>query len=179
MNLARIRDNQRRSRARRKEYVQELEQRLREAESRRAQASADIQLAARKVVDENKKLRTLLNRHGVRDESIDAFLRSDAEPLSLSEHHQSLQTQSSRSYFGEDSRTLPPIVSKPLSDVTGAGCHAPHGISNTGSKGSPHYYQTLGGYQTRLSPALSTSSTSEPADAGSCSMAADLYVQAL
>ena len=54
---ARIRENQRRSRARRKEYLQYLEQKLRKCEQAGVKASVDIQLAARKVVEENQKLR--------------------------------------------------------------------------------------------------------------------------
>jgi hypothetical protein len=75
-NLARIRDNQRRSRARRKEYLQELENRLRQCELQGIEASSEIQLAARRVADENKKLRGLLAQHGVADESIDVYLQS-------------------------------------------------------------------------------------------------------
>ncbi|KAK9776669.1 hypothetical protein AB5N19_11219 [Seiridium cardinale] len=75
-NLTRIRDNQRRSRARRKEYVQELEQRLRVYEQQGVEASTEIQQAARRVVEENKKLRALLNEHGIGDSSIDSFLQS-------------------------------------------------------------------------------------------------------
>jgi len=75
-NLARIRDNQRRSRARRKEYLQELEHRLRQCELQGVEASSDIQLAARKVAEENKKLRGLLVQHGVADDSIDLYLQS-------------------------------------------------------------------------------------------------------
>jgi len=79
-NLARIRDNQRRSRARRKEYLQELEARLRQCELQGIEASAEIQLAARRVADENKKLRILLNQNGVGDDNIDAYLQSTASP---------------------------------------------------------------------------------------------------
>jgi hypothetical protein len=75
-NLARIRDNQRRSRARRKEYLQELEARLRQCELQGIEASSEIQQAARRVADENKKLRGLLAQHGVRDDSIKALLQS-------------------------------------------------------------------------------------------------------
>ncbi|KAJ9138920.1 hypothetical protein NKR23_g8191 [Pleurostoma richardsiae] len=75
-NLARIRDNQRRSRARRKEYLQELEKKVRMCELEGVQASAEVQYAARRVAEENKKLRTLLHRHKVADDSIDAFLKS-------------------------------------------------------------------------------------------------------
>lgn len=79
-NLARIRDNQRRSRARRKEYLQELEARLRQCELQGIEASAEIQLAARRVADENKRLRMLLNQNGVGDDNIDAYLQSTASP---------------------------------------------------------------------------------------------------
>lgn len=75
-NLTRIRDNQRRSRARRKEYLQELEQRLRLYEQQGVEASTEIQQAARRVVDENKRLRLLLNENGISDNSIDSYLQS-------------------------------------------------------------------------------------------------------
>jgi len=75
-NLARIRDNQRRSRARRKEYLQELEARLRQCELQGIEASSEIQMAARRVADENKKLRGLLAQHGVGDDSIEVYLQA-------------------------------------------------------------------------------------------------------
>lgn len=81
-NLARIRDNQRRSRARRREYVQELEQRLRVYELQGVEASTEVQMAARSVAEENRQLRELLNRHGVSDDHIAHYLQSgtlDAE----------------------------------------------------------------------------------------------------
>ena len=56
-NPARVRENQRRSRARRKEYLEELEARLRNYESLGVQASMDIQLSARAVLAENARLR--------------------------------------------------------------------------------------------------------------------------
>ncbi|PFH55994.1 hypothetical protein XA68_17234 [Ophiocordyceps unilateralis] len=75
-NLARIRDNQRRSRARRREYLQELEQRLRIYELQGIEASTEVQMAARRVAEENRQLRELLNRHGVDDNHIALFLQS-------------------------------------------------------------------------------------------------------
>lgn len=75
-NLARIRDNQRRSRARRREYVQELEQCLRVYELQGVEASTEVQMAARRVAEENRQLRELLNRHGVADDDIALFLQS-------------------------------------------------------------------------------------------------------
>ncbi|KAH7371911.1 hypothetical protein BKA64DRAFT_649584 [Cadophora sp. MPI-SDFR-AT-0126] len=75
-NLARIRDNQRRSRARRKEYLQELEARLRQCELQGIEASAEIQMAARAVANENKKLRVLLAQHGIGDDKVEVHLQS-------------------------------------------------------------------------------------------------------
>ncbi|CZT45440.1 uncharacterized protein RSE6_05749 [Rhynchosporium secalis] len=75
-NLARIRDNQRRSRARRKEYLQELESRLRQCELQGVEASSEIQTAARRVAEENKRLRTLLSHNGVTDEGVESYLRT-------------------------------------------------------------------------------------------------------
>jgi len=75
-NLARIRDNQRRSRARRKEYLQELEIRLRQCELQGVEASSEIQGAARKVAEENKRLRALLSQQGVREDSIEVYLQT-------------------------------------------------------------------------------------------------------
>ena len=56
-NPARVRENQRKSRARRKEYLEELETKLRSYESLGVQASKDIQLSARAVLAENARLR--------------------------------------------------------------------------------------------------------------------------
>ena len=70
-DLARIRNNQRRSRARRKEYLGELEKKCRLYDQMGIEATTEMQQAARKVLDENKKLRILLNQKGVSDKEID------------------------------------------------------------------------------------------------------------
>ncbi|KAI8648147.1 hypothetical protein NCS56_01546900 [Fusarium sp. Ph1] len=75
-NLARIRENQRRSRARRREYLQELEQRLRVYELQGVEASSEVQQAARRVAEENRQLRGLLNRHGITDDYISSYLHT-------------------------------------------------------------------------------------------------------
>ncbi|QSZ34335.1 hypothetical protein DSL72_005926 [Monilinia vaccinii-corymbosi] len=80
-NLARIRDNQRRSRARRKEYLQELEARLRQCEVQGIEASSEIQMAARRVADENKKLRNLLAQHGVGNDIVEPYLHLSSDDL--------------------------------------------------------------------------------------------------
>ncbi|EME78611.1 uncharacterized protein MYCFIDRAFT_167957 [Pseudocercospora fijiensis CIRAD86] len=64
-DLARIRENQRRSRARRKEYLQDLERKWRRCEKFGIEASVEIQVAAKKVLEENLRLRALLMRNGV------------------------------------------------------------------------------------------------------------------
>ncbi|KAK4146831.1 uncharacterized protein C8A04DRAFT_34717 [Dichotomopilus funicola] len=60
----RVRDNQRRSRARKKEYIHQLEAQVRAAEQRRVLATVEVQTAARRVVEENRRLRELLRYHG-------------------------------------------------------------------------------------------------------------------
>lgn len=59
-NAARVRDNQRRSRARRKEYTKELEARLREYELKGVKVAQEIQDAARAVLEENKRLKIII-----------------------------------------------------------------------------------------------------------------------
>ncbi|KAK3081345.1 hypothetical protein LTS18_007672 [Coniosporium uncinatum] len=78
-DLARIRDNQRRSRATRKAYLQELEAKYRKCEQHGIEASAEIQAAARKVLEENKRLRALLKRSGISDAEIDGFQHAQGE----------------------------------------------------------------------------------------------------
>lgn len=64
-NPTRIRDNQRRSRARQKEYLHELESKLQNFERLGVTASLEIQAAARNVLEENKRLRRLLQSAGI------------------------------------------------------------------------------------------------------------------
>jgi hypothetical protein len=59
-----------RSRARRKEYLQELEAKLRGCEQVGIEASSEIQIAARRVVEENRKLRLLLHDRGVSEAEV-------------------------------------------------------------------------------------------------------------
>lgn len=68
---ARIRENQRRSRARKAEYIHSLETRLRTFERSGVQASLDLQLVARRVDAENRALRELLSEAGIEKDVID------------------------------------------------------------------------------------------------------------
>ena len=73
----RIRDNQRRSRARRQEYLADLERRLRESHS--LCREADLQKAAVSDLQrENGHLRHLLNMSGVTSDVVETFLRQNA-----------------------------------------------------------------------------------------------------
>ncbi|KAI0890345.1 uncharacterized protein GGS22DRAFT_194460 [Annulohypoxylon maeteangense] len=75
-DLVRIRNNQRRSRARHKKYVADLEERLRQCETKGVEANSQIQQAARKVVQENRRLSGLLNNLGFDNEKISYFLQT-------------------------------------------------------------------------------------------------------
>lgn len=77
---ARIRENQRRSRTRRKEYVQRLEQRLWSFERLGVAATQEVQKAGRKVARENELLRSLLLLHGVTEKSVEEYLESRGQP---------------------------------------------------------------------------------------------------
>ncbi|KAK5691318.1 hypothetical protein LTR17_025684 [Elasticomyces elasticus] len=73
VKLARIRDNQRRSRALRKEYLKELEAKVRSCKQTEAKASRELQTAARKVSVENQRLRQLLHQQGLSDIEIEGI----------------------------------------------------------------------------------------------------------
>ncbi|KAH8656300.1 hypothetical protein BGZ61DRAFT_309996, partial [Ilyonectria robusta] len=64
-------ENKRRYRARRKEYVADLERMLKEARERGVQATKEVQLAAQQVVQENARLRELLGLAGFSHEDVD------------------------------------------------------------------------------------------------------------
>jgi hypothetical protein len=85
----RIRDNQRRSRMRQKEHIEELKQRIAEFERRGIEATIEVQRAARRVANENQLLRELLTMHGVSQEQVDSFVVSGVS--------NSLNSQSQRS----------------------------------------------------------------------------------
>ncbi|EAA34649.1 hypothetical protein GE21DRAFT_607 [Neurospora crassa] len=70
----RVRENQRRSRARREELMRDLQRRLDEQERLGVQATFEMQQAARQVAHENRRLRALLFQKGVSDAEVDEFL---------------------------------------------------------------------------------------------------------
>ncbi|KJZ74519.1 hypothetical protein HIM_06115 [Hirsutella minnesotensis 3608] len=72
----RIRENQRRSRARRKEYVESMERKVQEYERRGVEATLEMQQAARTVAVENSRLRMMLAQMGAATADVDAFLQA-------------------------------------------------------------------------------------------------------
>ncbi|KAJ8516818.1 hypothetical protein ONZ45_g5904 [Pleurotus djamor] len=76
----RIRENQRRSRDRKRQYVASLEGRLKEFEQQGVQANIELQKQARLVLEENRALRSLLKEQCDLDErDIDSYLTSHRE----------------------------------------------------------------------------------------------------
>ncbi|KAH7162208.1 hypothetical protein B0J13DRAFT_3505 [Dactylonectria estremocensis] len=75
-SLALNRENQRRSRARHRELLEELQGRVRDYERRDAQATLDMQRVAREVAAENAALKALLAGKGVAPEEVEAHLQA-------------------------------------------------------------------------------------------------------
>jgi len=73
----RLRENKRRHRVRRKEYVADLERKLAETREQGVQATKEVQVAAQRIAHENTRLRELLRLNGIANEAIDAWVRQD------------------------------------------------------------------------------------------------------
>src|SRR5271156_576324 len=73
--LSRNREIQRRSRARRKDYIADLEKRVWQYQREGIKATAEVQAAARKVAEENYLLHSLLAKHGISTEEIKEHLQ--------------------------------------------------------------------------------------------------------
>ena len=99
----RIRDNQRRSRARRKEYIQDLEKRLHKYQTEGIHATREVQEAGRKVAVENSLLRSLLILHGVSDQRVQEYLRAHRADIFLPIPRSDV-VQEERSHLGQSPR---------------------------------------------------------------------------
>lgn len=106
---ARIRENQRRSRARRKEYVEGMEKRLAELERRGVEATLEMQQAARTVAVENSRLRLLLQREGVSSADVasflDTFAHEDQQHAAQMQQQQQQQQQFVDDRSDDDQKT--------------------------------------------------------------------------
>ncbi|CAG9990804.1 unnamed protein product [Clonostachys byssicola] len=78
------RENQRRSRARRRDYIEHLEARVREYEKAGAQATIEMQKAARAVQAENRSLRAILASYGLSPAAIQMKIDEEAKKAELS-----------------------------------------------------------------------------------------------
>jgi hypothetical protein len=72
--IERIRNNQRRSRARRKEYIAQLEEKIRKRERQDGQTFMGTNL--QHAIRENEVLRRLLQSIGIGDEFLNAYMRA-------------------------------------------------------------------------------------------------------
>ncbi|KAH7165688.1 hypothetical protein EDB81DRAFT_261487 [Dactylonectria macrodidyma] len=130
----RIRDNQRRSRARHKEYVEGLQAKLQELERRGVEATLEMQQAARNVNIENSRLRMLLSYHGVTTEEIDKFLKSFPDQPAT-EAAKAIISQSAVGQVGVAS-AAPKIPLQPLSRSPSIGSSNPNYVAPLISKES-------------------------------------------
>src|SRR5690242_9137297 len=79
----RHRENKRRYRARQREYVESLQQRLAETRDQQIAGMREVQLAAQKVVHDNSRLRTLIRLLGLEDNVVESWLHGIEAPASL------------------------------------------------------------------------------------------------
>ncbi|BCS17366.1 uncharacterized protein APUU_10194A [Aspergillus puulaauensis] len=113
---ARIRDNQRRSRARRREYIQDLEHRLQKFEAHGVQVTQEIQAAGRKVAVENTLLRALLQLHGVSDHDIEGYLAAHTgDIVSSTSHSEALPEPKPHLCKGRSGNAVSSSSSQPIS----------------------------------------------------------------
>jgi hypothetical protein len=69
----RLRDNKRRNRQKQKDYTASLEARLSELQDKGVQATKEVQQSARRVVEDNARLKALLRYVGVNDYTIETW----------------------------------------------------------------------------------------------------------
>ncbi|GKZ32121.1 hypothetical protein AbraIFM66950_001280 [Aspergillus brasiliensis] len=75
--LARIRENQRNSRARKQQHTRELEQKLAALQEQARRKDVEHRMAVQKLEAENRKLKYLLTRSGLTSELLEHYLQID------------------------------------------------------------------------------------------------------
>ncbi|KUL90705.1 hypothetical protein ZTR_00249 [Talaromyces verruculosus] len=78
--LARVRENQRKSRARRQQYIEDLEQKVAVCNAQAQQREIEHLIALQKLEAENAKLRALLQRAGLAPGLVEDFLKDVSQP---------------------------------------------------------------------------------------------------
>ncbi|KAL4950720.1 hypothetical protein BDW69DRAFT_52671 [Aspergillus filifer] len=79
--LARVRDNQRKSRARKQDHIRELEQKVQSLQQELDRKDVQHRLAVQSLTAENQKLRHLHLTSGVPHDALEAYLRSVDNPI--------------------------------------------------------------------------------------------------
>ncbi|KAL2848611.1 hypothetical protein BJX68DRAFT_99532 [Aspergillus pseudodeflectus] len=79
--LARVRENQRKSRARRQDHLHDLEQKVLGLQKELDRRDVENRLAVQKLEAENKKLRDLLSASGVPSDALNAYLQRMDNPV--------------------------------------------------------------------------------------------------
>jgi hypothetical protein len=109
--LSRNREIQRRSRARRKDYIADLEKRVWQYQREGIKATAEVQAAARKVAEENYLLHSLLAKHGISTEEIKEHLQgSRSTSLSLDSNAAEIVTRTGQAQNHNDSQSQQPFA---------------------------------------------------------------------
>ncbi|PYI07184.1 hypothetical protein BO78DRAFT_406683 [Aspergillus sclerotiicarbonarius CBS 121057] len=112
--LARIRENQRNSRARKQQHTRELEQKLAALQEQARHRDVEHRLAVQRLEAENRKLRCLLTRSGLAPDWIDEYLQVDdaalTEKLAIPKLHRpevECQPHCARPCSSSDAATMP------------------------------------------------------------------------
>ncbi|KAI1418310.1 hypothetical protein F5Y13DRAFT_148962 [Hypoxylon sp. FL1857] len=103
---ARLRRNQRNSRARKQAYIESLESRWSECVRLGAQATVEMQKEAQRVQEENRLLRTVLRNQGLDDNAIKRAI--DSARLAEGNLNQAQNTQSDSAFIPHVDEHAPP-----------------------------------------------------------------------
>ncbi|KIW13671.1 hypothetical protein PV08_08862 [Exophiala spinifera] len=136
----RHRENKRRYRARRQEYVADLERRLADGRQQDVAAMREVQVAAQKVVNENARLRALLQVSGVEDKVIESWLHGDET--------------CARARYMDNALSLPSSISTPmlLAPVSAKSCDLIKGPCSERQQTSSKSTQTCSTLRSTPSP---------------------------
>ncbi|KAI8648761.1 hypothetical protein NCS55_01484600 [Fusarium keratoplasticum] len=107
------RENQRRSRARHREFINDLQRRVFEYERRDAQATLEMQQVARAVAAENAALREMLAARNVTREEVDAYLASSIGGVTQDSTSQARSRLVTRPLFSKQAVVDGPRQEKP------------------------------------------------------------------
>jgi hypothetical protein len=151
---------------RQKEHIEELKQRIAEFEKNGVEATIAVQQAARRVAQENRVLRDMLELKGVSNEEIESFMRNSSSSSSSSSKNAFLQSS-------QRSSTLTVAIHPPASN-TGC-CSIPITPQSVASPESNQESISTGTIY--HSAPLQVTTITSPVDFGTpCDQAADLLV---